>query len=106
MLAVMEPTRRIKSDELPPYSVRRISVDLVAESAGHHHVTDVETWDPDGGRTQWAVDAVIAAMRDGERFIVGGEDRGRTTELGPAVCPRCPMATLSKDSPESSATIT
>jgi len=83
------------SEQLPPYSVRCIDLDPVAEADGHHHVTAIETWDPDGGEARWSLVQVIEAVRDGEQFMVTEGDGGQAVELAPSVCPRCSMATLS-----------
>jgi hypothetical protein len=48
---------------------------------GHIHVLAVETRDPDGGQTRWTTRQVIAALRDGERFVVSEDDQGRETLL-------------------------
>lgn len=71
-----------------------MSLDPVAVADGHHHVTAVETSDPDGGMTRWTLVEAIAGYRDGGRFIVGSGEGGQAAELGPSVCPRCRMATL------------
>lgn len=81
--------------DIPPYEVRRVETDPAAAAAGHHHVSGVETVDPDGGQTQWTLVQVIAAVRDGERFIMGGGQGGQAVDLEPSVCPRCRLVTLS-----------
>lgn len=68
--------------------------DTAAEADGHDHVTGIETWDPDGGRTRWTLVQVIAAVRDGEAFQLGTGDDAKAMLLEPAVCPRCAVATL------------
>ena len=75
----------------PPYLVTCLEADLAA-GEGHDHVVAVETRDPDGGQTRWVTVEVIAAVRDGERFVVDG---GRQTALEPAICPGCATVTLS-----------
>jgi len=85
--------------ELPPYSVRCIDVDPVAEADGHYHVVAIETSDPDGGVTRWSLIQVISAVRDGERFKLDAGDGVQAVELEPAVCPRCSMATLTPAGP-------
>jgi hypothetical protein len=78
--------------QLPPYSVLRVHLDEARAADGHRHVDYVETVDPDGGETRWTSVEVIAAIRDGERFVL---DEGEGHErLEPTLCPRCPMATL------------
>lgn len=79
---------------LPPYSIRCVEMDPVAEANGHRHVVEVRTDDPDGGETRWTLAEVVAAIRDGERFILGGGTRGRSVALEPTVCPRCHVTTL------------
>lgn len=84
--------------ELPAYKVVCLQTDTAAAADGHDHVTAVETWDPDGGRTQWTLVQVIAAVRDGEVFQAARTGRdGQAAVLEPAVCPRCPVATLLVD---------
>lgn len=86
--------------DLPAYRVVCVETDLAATANGHDHVTAIETWDPDGGRTRWTLVQVIAAVRDGEQFHAGKGGDGQAAVLEPAVCPRCPLATLLVDSPE------
>jgi hypothetical protein len=93
------PTHR-GVDELPPYEVVCLETDSAAGADGHDHVTAVETWDPDGGRTRWTLVQVIAAVREGEAFRAGTGSDGQAVALEPAVCPRCPLATLVVDPPE------
>ena len=81
--------------EVPPYVVRRVETDPVAAAAGHHHVSGVDTVDPDGGETHWTLVQVIAAVREGERFVTGGGQRGQAEDLEPSVCPRCRLVSLS-----------
>lgn len=85
--------------ELPPYRVVCLEMDPELAGAGHQHVTSIETWDPDGGRTRWTPVQVIAAIRDGERYVVESTGQGLDGLLEPAVCPRCPMVTLTVDPP-------
>lgn len=81
------------SDEAPPYVVVRFDNDPDA-MAGHDHVTAIETRDPDGGSTTWRAIDVIDAIRGGERFVVESDARGDESILEPAVCPKCPRATV------------
>ncbi|HET7646310.1 MAG TPA: hypothetical protein VFM03_07470 [Candidatus Limnocylindria bacterium] len=79
-------------EELPAYHVCGIQRDRARQVEGHDHVLFVETRDPDGGQTRWRCVDVIAAMRDGERFVLGeGEDR---RQLEPALCTACAFATV------------
>lgn len=87
-------------DEVPPYAVACLELDARLEFGGHHHVTFIETQDPDGGRTRWSCVEVIAAIRDGERFVVAEDGHGKLTLLEPGLCPQCPFATLLVDPPE------
>jgi hypothetical protein len=64
-----------------------------AAGEGHVHVVAVETRDPDGGQTRWPTVEVIAAVRDGARFVMGGRDRAHAS-LQPAICPGCATVTL------------
>jgi hypothetical protein len=86
-------------DEVPPYEVACIQLDARREATGHHHVTFVETADPDGGRTRWSCVDVIAAIRAGERFVVAEDIRGRVNLLEPGLCTQCPFVTLVVDPP-------
>jgi len=54
---------------------------------------------PDGGRTQWTLVQVIAAIRDGEVFQAARAD-GPAAVLEPTVCPQCAFATLLVDPPD------
>ena len=83
--------------ELPAYKVVCLQTDTAAEADGHDHVTAIETWDPDGGRTHWTLVQVIAAVRDGEVFQARTGRDGQAAVLEPAVCPRCAVATLLVD---------
>lgn len=74
-----------------------MQVDAEAQLDGHEHVAWVETDDPDGGQTRWKPFEVIAAIRDGERFVVAEPAGGPETVLEPALCPACPLATLTVD---------
>lgn len=89
--------------ELPPYVVVCLDSDPTLEADGHRHVTAVQTRDPDGVETRWRVVEVIAAIRDGERFVVGEDGRGVQTLLEPAICPRCPTITLMTDPEDATA---
>ena len=79
---------------LPPYVVLSVERDAAAEAGGHSHVVGLTTRDPDGGETRWTLVQVIAAIRDGERFLMGGGGGGQSAVIEPAVCPQCPFATL------------
>ena len=82
---------------MPPYEVACLELDTRLEFGGHQHVTFIETRDPDGGRTRWSCVQVIAAIRDGERFVAADDGRGELTLLEPGLCPQCPFATLVAD---------
>jgi hypothetical protein len=96
----MDGLRAHTRGQVPPYSIRCIDLDPAARADGHLHVVAIETSDPDGGETRWSLVQVIEAVRDGERFILPQGDGGQPAELGPTVCPRCAMATLSFDVPD------
>jgi len=87
-------------DGVPPYEVACLEMDARLQAGGHHHVTFIETRDPDGGRSRWSCVQVIAAIRDGERFVVAEDGQGQVTLLEPGLCPRCPFVTLLVDPPE------
>jgi hypothetical protein len=86
----------LRPDQLdaPPYIVRCVEEDSAA-GEGHEHVVAVETRDPDGGETRWSTVQVLAAVREGERFVIGDEADERLPSLVPARCPRCAIVTLS-----------
>lgn len=84
----------VNMERVPPYTVRCLDLDPVARADGHHHVTAIETGDPDGGRTRWTLVQVIEAVRDGEQFVIEADADRQVIDLAPSVCPRCHMATL------------
>jgi hypothetical protein len=88
----MVEIRPRSSGEGPHYVVVRIGHDALA-GAGRDHATAIETRDPDGGSTRWRSIDVIAAIRDGEHFVVEDE-HGQESVLEPALCPVCPRATV------------
>jgi hypothetical protein len=79
---------------VPPYVVLRVETDPAAATIGHHHVSGIDTVDPDGGETHWSLVQVVAAVRDGERFVSGGGEGGQAVSLEPTICPRCRLVTL------------
>ena len=79
--------------EVPAYLVTSLKLDPSAR-AGHDHVIEIETGDPDGVTTRWSVIEVIDAVRSGERFVVEGDGSGPDSVLEPAVCPVCRRVTL------------
>lgn len=81
-------------DSVPWYVVLSIEKDRAVEPSGHSHVLGLATRDPEGGERHWTLVQVIAAIRDGERFVVGEDPDDQGTSIEPTVCPRCPMATL------------
>lgn len=81
-------------DSLPWYVVLSIEKDRGLEASGHSHVLGLATRDPDGGETHWTLVQVIAAIRDGERFVVGDIPNDPSAAIEPTICPRCPKATL------------
>ncbi len=93
----MHTPASVGADEVPPYEVGCLEMDRAPEAAGHWHVTAVETRDPDGGSTRWSCVQVIAAIEDGERFVVADAGRGVLTLLEPSRCSACAVATLVTD---------
>lgn len=83
-----------RRDAVPWYVVLSIENDHAVEPSGHSHVIGLATRDPDGGETRWTLVQVIAAIRDGERFVVGEDPDDQAAAIEPTVCSRCPMATL------------
>jgi hypothetical protein len=77
--------------DAPPYVVTCLEEDEAA-GEGHRHVTAIETRDPDGLQTRWSTVQVIAAVREGERFVVGDAETRRSLE--PGICPGCSSVTL------------
>ena len=96
----MSAPTALEIGDLPAYRVVCLEIDIAAEADGHDHVTAINTWDPDGGRTRWTLVQVIAAVRDGEAFHAGKGGDGQAAVVEPAVCPRCPVATLLANPPE------
>jgi hypothetical protein len=90
-VAVREP--------LPPYEVMCIEV-VEAEPEGHEHVAAIRTRDPDGGETRWPLDAVLAAVAAGERFVTPASEDDEPAPLRQATCPLCSAASLKTDPPE------
>ena len=91
---VIDPAARSLEDA--PYAVVCLSDEPNAGS-GHDHVAAIETRDPDGGSTRWTAIDVIAAIRDGERFVVSDDGRGEEALLEPGICPACSRVTLVVD---------
>jgi hypothetical protein len=81
-----------RTDDMPPYEV--VDVHYADVPGGHEHVAYVETSDPDGGETRWTQAEILAAVRQGERFVLtqGGVVTDTTLEV--ATCPACPQPTL------------
>lgn len=79
-------------EQLPAYHVCGVQRDRARQVEGHDHVLSIDTRDPDGGQTRWRCVDVIAAMRDGERFVLG--EGGDRRQLEPALCPVCAFATV------------
>jgi hypothetical protein len=80
-------------EELPPYEVACVELDA-RHRPSHPHVTFIETRDPDGGRTRWSHEQVLAAMRQGERFVMADGSDGTPALIEPGLCPHCPLFTL------------
>jgi hypothetical protein len=93
----MNEPASVGADEVPPYEVGCLDIDRALEADGHRHVTFVETKDPDGGSTRWSCAQAVAAIEDGEMFVVAEDGRGMLTLLEPARCPACSTATLVTD---------
>jgi hypothetical protein len=87
-----------KPSDWPPYEVVCAEFDSYGSNQGHRHLRSIETVDQDGGRTRWDVPATLAALRNNERFMVGGERAGATLTVG--LCPACPFITLRFEPPE------
>ena len=84
--------------EAPPYVVFCFVEDSDA-SDEHDHVTAVEARDPDGGTTLWSASDVIAAIRQGDRFVIEANQQHGGGRLEPGVCPACRVATLAVHPP-------
>lgn len=76
------------------HRVERLETEPAAGSDDHRHVVALETVDAAGRTFRWTLVQVIAAMRDGERFVLGGSTAGQAAALEPTVCPHCSRATL------------
>jgi hypothetical protein len=83
------------TDGWPPYVVVSVGRDETSGGA-HDHVVEVETRDPDGGETRWSAQQVVAAIRDGEHFVMEANDAAgdAALELQPGGCPVCARTTL------------
>jgi hypothetical protein len=81
---------------LPPYEVSRIGVTAAESRPDHDHVKYVETLDPDGGRTRWSIEQIIAAIRSGERFATIVKP-GRESYVTIDPCPKCRLMTIQVD---------
>jgi hypothetical protein len=95
----MPQTTVDSTQSVPWYVVLSVEKDQALEATGHSHVVGLSTRDPDGGETRWTLVQVIAAIRDGERFVVGRDTDERAAVMEPAICPQCPMSTLVVETP-------
>ena len=86
--------------ELSPYEVACVELDPRLDATSHPHVAFIETRNPDGGRTRWSREQALAAIRQGERFVVVTGGNGMRVLMQPGLCPRCPFFTLLVDPPE------
>ena len=80
-----------RAKPLPPYEVSRIGLAPAESRPDHDHVKYVETQDPDGGRTRWSMEQIIAAIRSGERFATIVKPESYVT-IDP--CPKCRLMTI------------
>jgi hypothetical protein len=80
--------------ELPPHVVLCVGYDDVGATSGHRHLRYLEAVDPGGMRMQWQLAQIVAAMRNGERFVAGGGGGRPATTLELGLCPVCPFITL------------
>jgi hypothetical protein len=94
----MHDATATRSDAWPPYEVVCVEYDSYGEQTGHRHLRSIETVDQDGGRTRWDIPETLAALRNHERFVVGGERAAATLTVG--LCPACPFITLKFEPPE------
>lgn len=78
---------RARGGALPPYLVTRI--EMRQAGTGHDHVVAIETEDPDGGATRWELAPLLAALRNGERFMVAPTEDGEEGELTVRRCDGC-----------------
>lgn len=90
----MDALDAVAGNTAQPYRVWCVEGYDVDGISDHRHVVAVETADADGRTMRWTLVRAIAAIRDGELFVVGGSGLGQATVVEPAVCPRCPQATL------------
>jgi hypothetical protein len=77
-----------------PNRVWCLETDGGGEPDEHRHVVALEASRADERRQRRTTVQVIAAIRDGELFVVGDGGRGQAAVLEPSVCPRCHRATL------------
>jgi hypothetical protein len=92
-MRIMNQRSSPTAEELPPYQVTCVEVDQRL-GPNHPHVTFIETRDPDGGRTRWSHEQVLAATRQGERFVLAEGGDGTPAVIEPGLCPHCPRFTL------------
>ena len=77
-----------------PNRVWCVETDGVSGPRPHEHVIALEASGADERRQRWTIVQVIAAIRDGELFVVGDGRRGQAAVLEPSVCPICHRATV------------
>ena len=84
--------RGVVSGSTPPkHVVLCVDHQVVDEPTGHRHVVALEAAIEEGRTFRWTLVQVIAAIRDGAQFLVGGNGGEQTTLLEPVVCPHCPQ---------------
>ena len=95
----MDASTALAGSGAEPNWVWCIETDGVAGPNGHRHVVAIEASGADERRSRWTIVQVIAAIRDGALFVVGGGGRAQAAVLEPSVCAVCQRATVVTDPP-------
>lgn len=90
----MDASTALAGSGAEPQRVWCVETDRVVGPPGHRHVVALEASGADERRYRWTIVQVIAAMRDGALFVVGGGGRGQAAVLEPSVCAVCHRATV------------
>ena len=90
----MDALTAVAGSTAEPHRVWCVELDDIDGSATHRHVVALATSGADGRRSRWTIVQVIAAIREGELFVVGEGGRGQAAVLEPWICPHCRRATV------------
>lgn len=89
----MNPLTAETDSRAEPHRVWCVELDDAAEPTAHRHLVALEASGADGVRYRWTIVEVIAAIREGELFIVGEGEGEQAAVLEPSVCAVCRRAT-------------